>query len=147
MLTLDSVIQDPDGGGTATAKTYDIGWVLGVTPLNTLEEDESLVYLLGMADGMSTLNGGDEVITHVAADQSDPLPRAYVKGYSLRGELALGRETGAAPCRNSWARRLSRDYQSPAEPHLRLPEKPAGLRLGPAARRIQLRKGYFRKPG
>ena len=92
MLTPDSVIQDSDGGGTATANTYDIGWVLGVTPLNTLEEDESLVYLLGLAYGMSTLNGGDEVITHVDADQSDPLPRAYVHGYSLRGELALGRE-------------------------------------------------------
>jgi len=92
MLSMDSVIQDPVGGGTATAKTYDLGWVLGVTPLNTLEEDESLVFLLGMAYGMSTLNGGDEVITHMDADQSDPLPRAYVKGYSLRGELALGRE-------------------------------------------------------
>ncbi len=76
----------------ATANTHDIGWVVGVTPLNSLDTDDSLGFLLGAAYGASTLNGGDDVIMHVDADQSDPLPRAHVNGWSLHGEMAIGRE-------------------------------------------------------
>jgi hypothetical protein len=92
MLAPDWAIQDPAGGGGATAKTHDIGWVVGITPVNSLDTDGSLGFLLGAGYGASTLNGGDEVITHVDADQSDPLPRAYVKAWSLHGEMAFGKE-------------------------------------------------------
>ena len=91
-LSNDSVIQDPQGGGYATAKTYDKGWVVRISPLNTLDTDGTLGLLLGGAYGESTLNGGDEVILHVGSDQSDPLPRAHLNGWSLHGEIALGKE-------------------------------------------------------
>jgi hypothetical protein len=85
-------IQDTQGGGTATAKTFDLGWVARVTPLNTLDTDGALGFLLGAAYGASTLNGGDEFIMHSDADQSDLLPRAYLSGWSFHGEMALGKE-------------------------------------------------------
>ncbi len=91
-LSSDAIIQDPQGGGTAQANTYDLGWVARVTPLNTLESDNSLGFLLGAAYGSSTLNGGDEFIVHYDADQNDPLPRAHLNGWSLHAEMALGRE-------------------------------------------------------
>lgn len=92
MLAPDYILQDPTGGGGATASTYDIGWVIGVTPLNTMYDGNALGFLLGISYGSSTLNGGDEVITHVDADQSDPLPRAHVQGWSLHGEMSMGLE-------------------------------------------------------
>jgi hypothetical protein len=91
-LSDDAVIQDPQGGGTATANTHDVGWVARITPLNTLDTDGAIGFLIGVAYGSSTLNGGDEVLVHVDADQSDPLPRAHLTGWSLHGEIAFGRE-------------------------------------------------------
>jgi hypothetical protein len=91
-LAPDQIIQDPYGGGSATANTHDRGWVVRVTPLNTLDTDGPLGFLLGGAYGESTLNGGDEDIHHVDASQSDPLPRAHLDGWSLHGEIAFGRE-------------------------------------------------------
>jgi len=49
-------------------------------------------FLVGAAYGSSTLNGGDEFIVHMDADQSDPLPRAHLNGWSIHGEMAFNRE-------------------------------------------------------
>lgn len=91
-LAPDSIVQDPSGGGTGEAGTHDLGWLLRVTPLNTLEAPGPFGFLLGAAYGVSQLNGGDEFIQHLDADQADPLPRAHVKGWSLHGEMGIGRD-------------------------------------------------------
>ncbi len=107
-LSDDSIIQDPQGGGSAQANTHDVGWVVRVTPLNTLDTDGSMGFLVGIAYGSSTLNGGDEVNTHADADQSDPLPRAYLDGWSVHGEIALGREKW----RSSWSGFMAGLYET-----------------------------------
>ncbi|MEN8007287.1 MAG: hypothetical protein ABFS42_09755 [Candidatus Krumholzibacteriota bacterium] len=91
-LSGDSIIQDPQGASTGQANTHDFGWVVRVTPVNTLDTEDAIGFLLGVAYGSSLLNGGDEVIVHADADQSDPLPRAHVNGWSLHGEIAVGRQ-------------------------------------------------------
>ena len=107
-LAGDSVIQVPRGGGSATAETHDVGWAARVTPLNTLDTDGTFGFLLGAAYGSSILNGGDEFIVHMDADQSDPLPRAYLDGWSLHGEIALGRDKW----RSSWSGFMAGLYET-----------------------------------
>ena len=73
----------------SSANTYDFGWVIGVTPLNTMDDGHALGFLLGASYGSATLNGGDEVIRHFGVDQHDPLPRAHVSGWSFHWEMSL----------------------------------------------------------
>lgn len=87
-LAPDDIIQGSTGGG-AQGNCEDKGWMVRLTPLNLgFEgdpfEDKILGVTLGGSYGASTLNGSDEMIRHVDADQSDPFPTAYVKGWTLR---------------------------------------------------------------
>jgi hypothetical protein len=90
-LAPDFIIQDSWGGGAASASTRDLGWSLRVTPVNTLAGEGALGLLLGAAYGSSVLNGGDVFITHPDADQSDPMPKAHVSGWSVHGAVGVGR--------------------------------------------------------
>lgn len=94
LLAEDSIIQDAVAG-RARASMRDLGWVARVTPLNTLAraadaEAAKLGFLLEASYGRAKLNGTDEWIRHVDADQEDPVPIMHVSGWALRGELQAG---------------------------------------------------------
>ena len=91
-LAPDEVTQD-GRGGKGLAKTNSRGALARFTPLNTVGKTHASGPLggvrLSLAYGMSILNGGDEMIEHVDADQSDPLPRSYVRGWSFHAETGF----------------------------------------------------------
>lgn len=94
-LAPDSIIQDAPSGGHGEASMRDWGWVARVTPVNTLARsasaaDAKVGFLLEAAYGRSKQNDTDEFIVHVDADQSDPVPTAYVSGWALHAELQPG---------------------------------------------------------
>ncbi len=93
-LAPDDVIQD-GGGGRGEASARDLGWVARVTPVNTLARganpDEAAVgFLVEASYGRAKLNDTDEMIVHVDADQSDPMPTMHLSGWALHGELQAG---------------------------------------------------------
>ncbi|MBE0565252.1 MAG: hypothetical protein IH621_04780 [Krumholzibacteria bacterium] len=94
-------IQDPQGGGSGEASSRDLGWVARVTPLDTRTmvpdlADSPVGLVLEAAYGKAKQNDTEEFIVHVDADQADPLPTAYVSGWSSRvafvpgGDLTAG---------------------------------------------------------
>lgn len=106
-LAGDDIIQDEPGGGRGEASARDLGWVARVTPVNTLargaQADAAAVgFLVEASYGRAKLNDTDEMIVHVDADQSDPMPTTHISGWALHGELQAGpRLLEGAP---SWLR-------------------------------------------
>lgn len=63
--------------------------MLSLTPVNTLNGEQNLGFLLGGAYGIATLNGGDQTIDYTFADISSLFPRAHLNGWSVHGEMAV----------------------------------------------------------
>ncbi len=96
-LAPDAAVQDSTGGGGARASSHDLGWVARFTPVNTLERggglrDAPVGLVLEASYGWAKQNGTDDFLRYPDTDQSDPLPTAYVKGWSVHAELVSGRE-------------------------------------------------------
>lgn len=94
-LAGDDIIQDEPGGGRGEASARDLGWVARVTPLNTLArgaqaDAASFGFLVEASYGRAKLNDTDEMIVHVDADQSDPMPTMNLSGWAVHGELQAG---------------------------------------------------------
>jgi hypothetical protein len=94
-LAPDDIIQDEPGGGRGEASARDLGWVARVTPVNTLArgahaDEAALGFLVEAGYGRAKLNDTDEMIVHVDADQSDPMPTTHISGWALHGELQAG---------------------------------------------------------
>ena len=93
-LAPDSNLQDGVSGGSGSGNSTDKGFVLRATPLRIDSpagwNDNGFVGLTaGAAYGYSLKSDTDEYIVHVDADQSDPFPRAFVKGWSVHLALPL----------------------------------------------------------
>ena len=87
-LAPDYVLQDVSGGSAAGSVT-DLGVTLRATPLRIDDYNGYFGLTVGLAVARSLLADTDEFIVHVDADQSDPFPRAYVRGWSVHAELPL----------------------------------------------------------
>jgi hypothetical protein len=93
VLAPDEVLQDGTGG-SANGATRSYGALLRVTPLNTIGRPGLLSQIGGvsvdLSYGWALLDDSDEMIVHVDADQADPFPRRYVRGWSARVALDGG---------------------------------------------------------
>lgn len=99
-LVSDSYLQDRTGGSTEATMT-DYGVLLQGSLYNSMdgpgylpELDRALYPVISGwritgAYGRSWLNWGDDMLEYSDAGQSDPMPREYRKGTSLRFELGL----------------------------------------------------------
>ena len=92
-LAPDNALQDASGG-SATGSSTDKGFVLRATPLlNDAPDgwhDNGFVGLtVGAAFGYSIKSDTDEFIVRVYADQNDPFPRAFIRGWSVHLALPL----------------------------------------------------------
>jgi hypothetical protein len=93
-LAPDNNLQDTQGSGTGTGSSTDKGYVLRVTPLvvdtpSGWNDNGFVGVTAGAAFGYSLKSDTDEFIVHVDADQSDPFPRAFIKGWSVHFALPL----------------------------------------------------------
>lgn len=92
-LAPDYVLQDATGG-QGFARAHDLGLLAQYRLLDTRNRDDGLLagaggLLLAASAGLSTLNTGGDYITHVDADQADPMPKMHVKGWAAHAELGF----------------------------------------------------------
>ncbi|MDX2473443.1 MAG: hypothetical protein QNL91_07000 [Candidatus Krumholzibacteria bacterium] len=93
-LAPDNNLQDSQGGGSAEGSSSDKGFVLRATPLvidtpNGWHNNGYVGLTAGAAYGYSLQSDTDKYIVHVNTDQSDPFPRAFIKGWSVHLALPL----------------------------------------------------------
>ena len=92
-LMPDYILQDATGG-QGFARAHDLGLLAQYRLLDTRNRDDGLLagaggLLLAASAGLSTLNTGGDYITHVDADQADPMPKMHVKGWAAHAELGF----------------------------------------------------------